>query len=166
MSTKSSYVSFGNCATAMGDSRFFTWSMLRAYQLYIDSGLSVLKLGDEARVPLETFTVDRGGLAAELRHFHDSVAAQGALFEMVHSNQVPALLPELKRVSDDWLIVTNTRERGFSMGFFDLEYVVNFPCALVRKERRIVAFAILWASPNQEELALDLMRYHHEAPRE
>ena len=133
--------------------------------LYIDSGLSVLKLGDEARVPLETFTVDRGGLAAELRHFHDSVAAQGALFEMVHSSQVPALLPELKRVSDDWLIVTNTRERGFSMGFFDPEYVVNFPCALVRKERRIVAFAILWASPNKEELALDLMRYHHEAPK-
>ncbi len=133
--------------------------------LYVDSGLSVLKLGDEARVPLETFTVDRGGPAAELRHFHDSVAAQGARFEMVHSNRVPALLPELKRVSDDWLMATNTRERGFSMGFFDPEYVANFPCALVRKEGRLVAFAILWASPNKEELALDLMRYHHEAPK-
>ena len=35
---------------------------------------------------------------------------------------------------------------------------------MVRAGERIVAFAILWASRNKEELALDLMRYHPDAP--
>jgi phosphatidylglycerol lysyltransferase len=133
---------------------------------YVDLGLSLLKLGDEARVPLDRFSVEYGGTAVELRHLHDSIAARGFCFEMVNSIKVPSLIPELKRVSDDWLATTHTQERGFSMGFFDPDYIANFPCALVRSnDHRLVAFAILWASPNKEELALDLMRYHHDAPK-
>jgi len=43
--------------------------------------------------------------------------------------------------------------------------VANFPCAVVRKDKRIIAFAVLWVSGGKEELALDLLRYHHDAPK-
>ena len=56
------------------------------------------------------------------------------------------------------------RELGFSTGFFDPDYIAKLPCAVVRKDNRIIAFAVLWASHNKEELALDLMRYHPDAP--
>ncbi len=131
--------------------------------LYVDLGLSLLRLGDDARVPLEPFSLE-GTDRAELREVHDRLLTQGVRFEMVNSAKVPPLIPELKRVSDDWLAHTQTPEKGFSSGFFEPGYVANFPCAVVRENNRIVAFAILWVSANKEELALDLMRYHREAP--
>ena len=130
---------------------------------YVDLGLIPLKLGDDARVPLQSFSL-QGAERAELREAHMRVLEQGVDFAIVNSPKVPALLPKLKLVSDDWLAQMKTSERGFSRGFFDPNYVANFPCAVVRKERRIVAFAILWVSANKEELALDLMRYHRDAP--
>ena len=70
----------------------------------------------------------------------------------------------MQRVSDDWLAHTKTSEKSFSRSYFDPAYVANFPCAVVRKDKRIVAFAILWASADKEELALDLVRYRPDAP--
>jgi phosphatidylglycerol lysyltransferase len=130
---------------------------------YVDLGLSLLKLGDDARVPLETFSLG-GANRAELHEVHDRLLKQEARFEIVNSAKVPPLIPELRRVSDDWLAHTQTPEKSFSNGFFDPDYIANFPCALVYQNNRIVAFAILWASANKEELALDLMRYHRDAP--
>jgi phosphatidylglycerol lysyltransferase len=131
--------------------------------LYIELGLSLLKLGDDARVPLETFSLQEAGRET-LREVHDRVLSQGLSFEIVNSSGVPSLLPELKRVSDDWLAHRRQPERGFSRGAFNADYVSHFPCAVVRKDNHIVAFAILWVSAHQEELALDLMRYHRDAP--
>jgi phosphatidylglycerol lysyltransferase len=131
--------------------------------LYVDLGLSLLKLGDDARVSLETFSLQEAE-RAELRKIHDRVFEQGVSFAIVNSPGIPPLLPDLKRVSDDWLAHTQQSERGFSRGTFSPEYIANFPCAVVRKDHRIIAFAILWVSANKEELALDLMRYHRDAP--
>lgn len=132
--------------------------------LYVDLGLSLLKLGDEARVPLSEFSV-LSVASAEVRNVHRQVRNQHVHFEMVASAQVPALIAELQEVSDGWLAHTRSQERGFSRGFFEARYVSRFPCAVVRQGNRIVAFAILWASRNKDELALDLMRYHPDAPQ-
>jgi phosphatidylglycerol lysyltransferase len=131
--------------------------------LYVDLGLALVKLGDDARVPLATFSLESAD-RAELRQIYDRVRKQNVSFEMVNSAKVPPLLPELKRVSDDWLIHTQRSEKSFSSGFFEPNYVANFPCALVRHDNHIVAFAILWVNAHKEELALDLMRYHRDAP--
>lgn len=131
--------------------------------LYVDLGLSLLKLGDDARVALASFSL-QGGDRAELRKVHNAVLEQGVSFAIVSSSEVPPLIAELKQVSDDWLAYTKTTEKGFSRGVFDPDYMANFPCAVVRKDKRIVAFAILWVSAHKEELALDLMRYHRDAP--
>ena len=131
--------------------------------LYVDLGLSLVKLGDDARVSLESFSLD-GVERAELRKHYDRVLELGVDFAIVNSPEVPGLLPELKRVSDDWLAQTKSTEKSFSRGIFSPDYMANFPCAVVRKDGRILAFAILWASANKEELALDLLRYHRDAP--
>jgi len=132
--------------------------------LYVDLGLSLLKVGEDARVPLERFSLT-GHVRTELRRAHDRVLEQGVDFAIVRSHEVPALIPELERVSDDWLAHMAKTERGFSRGVFSPDYVARFPCAVVRQNQRIVAFAVLWVSGGKEELALDLLRYHRDAPK-
>jgi phosphatidylglycerol lysyltransferase len=132
--------------------------------LYVDMGLSLVKMGEEARVPLESFALG-GGRRKKLRQTHNDAAKQGATFDVVPAAEVPALLPQLRVVSDQWLAAKNTREKRFSLGFFDEQYLNHFPIALVRVAGRIAAFANVLASGTKSELSVDLMRYGDHAPR-
>ena len=42
----------------------------------------------------------------------------------IQAESIPPLLPDLRRISDAWLQEKNTREKGFSLGFFDKEYLL------------------------------------------
>jgi len=131
--------------------------------LYLDQGLSLLKLGEEARVRLETFTLE-GGPRKNMRNLHNRLSKEGCTFELVPASEVAPLLPELQGISDAWLAEKNTREKGFSLGFFSPEYLTLFPVALVRMEGKVVAFANLWLGAEKEEVSPDLMRYLPLAP--
>jgi phosphatidylglycerol lysyltransferase len=131
--------------------------------LYIDLGLNLSKLGEEARVALDTFSLE-GPARADLRQTHRRVGRDGALFEVVPREGVAALLPELRAVSDAWLGAKNTAEKRFSLGYFDEEYLKNFDCGVVRRGGTIVAFANLWRGA-QSELSVDLMRFNDLAPK-
>lgn len=131
--------------------------------LYVDMGLTLSKLGEEARTKLETFKLE-GKSHKWFRHIINHLEAGGYTFEIIPAPSVPDILPQLKAVSDDWLAKKHTREKGFSQGYFKEEYLVRFPMALVLKEGKIAAFANLWATENKEELSVDLMRYSSEAP--
>ena len=74
------------------------------------------------------------------------------------------LLPELRLISDAWLAAKRTREKRFSLGFFDEAYLSRFPAAVVRQGGRVVAFANVWPTGTREELSVDLMRYADDAP--
>jgi phosphatidylglycerol lysyltransferase len=128
--------------------------------LYLDLGLTLLKIGEEARVNLTAFSLE-GGSRKWMRKMMRKVEAESCTFEIAHS--VP-ILPELRAISDAWLSEKKTREKGFSLGFFAEEYVRRFPVAVVRKEGRIVAFANLWSGAQNEELSVDLMRHAPDAP--
>lgn len=69
------------------------------------------------------------------------------------------VLSTLQGISDDWLSKKNTAEKGFSLGFFQPDYIRGGPVALVRHAGKIVAFANVWRSADREELSIDLMRY-------
>jgi phosphatidylglycerol lysyltransferase len=130
----------------------------RALPFYLDLGLSFVKLGEEARVALTEFSL-QGPKRAELRYAHKRAQKDGSTFEVVPAEAVPALIDALRAVSDEWLEQRHTREKGFSLGLFDPAYLANFPCALVRRDNRIVAFANLWLSGDKDEIAIDLMRH-------
>lgn len=73
---------------------------------------------------------------------------------------------ELKSVSDEWLSERAGAEKGFSLGFFDADYVHRFPVAVVERAGHVVAFATLWPGADGSELSMDLMRYGHDAPKD
>lgn len=130
--------------------------------LYLDLGLSLLKLGEEARVPLTTFSLE-GGARKDLRYTRRKLEKEGCRFEVIQPESVAANLEELKKISNAWLAEKNTREKGFSLGFFQPDYIKQCPVALVIRNERIEAFANLWTGAQFGELSLDLMRYLPEA---
>lgn len=132
--------------------------------LYVDLGLAALKIGEEARVPLADFSLE-GPQRADLRQSHRRAQRDGASFEVVAPQDLPALLPMLKRISDSWLSSKSTGEKRFSVGAFTPDYVRQFPVALVRAQGQPAAFANLWTTGTRAELSVDLMRFGPDAPR-
>lgn len=135
----------------------------RNIPLYLDLGLTLLKLGEEGRVLLKDFSLE-GNARKGFRHNLNRLEKEGCTFEIIPADNVPSFLPELRIISDAWLTEKNTREKGFSIGFFDEEYVRHFPAGLIRQNGRIAAFANIWQGADNEELSIDLMRFFPEAP--
>jgi len=131
--------------------------------IYVDLGLQVYKIGEEARVWLPDFSLD-GGQRKWMRRVLNALDKVPVTFNVVPQADVPPMLPELRRISDDWLKRKRTREKKFSLGNFTEAYVGQFPQAVVMHEGRICAFANVWSSGDREELSVDLMRFDGEAP--
>lgn len=131
----------------------------------IELGLTFLKLGEQAYVPLRGFTLD-GSARSGLRQSRRRAQREGASFEIVGPEQFDEILPELRAVSDAWLESKTVKEKGFSLGRFEPDYLRHCPIALVRKEGQIVAFANLWPTPDRSELSIDLMRFRDGAVRD
>jgi phosphatidylglycerol lysyltransferase len=132
--------------------------------LYIDAGLTVMKLGEEARVQLTDFSLE-GSARAELRTQRRRAEKDGASFRVLMPEEVPAMLPKLRAISDAWLEDKAAAEKSFSVGAFDEGYICHFPVAVVVCANEPVAFASLWVSGDREEIAVDLMRFGADAPR-
>jgi hypothetical protein len=136
----------------------------RRLPLYLDLGLTLVKLGEEARVPLADFGLE-GAARAPLRHQHRRAERDGASFELVSGAALEPLLPRLREISDAWLDDKSTAEKGFSLGSFSERYLREFPVGVVRSEGHVVAFASLWPAGSREEVSVDLMRFGPDAPR-
>ena len=131
--------------------------------IYLDLGLTLRKLGEEARVPLGEFTLE-GSARSRLRQARSRMVREGCRFELLPTDAVAPLLGELSAISASWLAQKNTREKRFSLGCFDAKYLVRTPLAVIRRGERIVAFANVWESGAHHELSIDLMRYGPDAP--
>lgn len=131
--------------------------------LYLDLGLTLVKLGEEARVDLRAFSLE-GARRRRLRHAVRRAEKEGAIFEVVAAADLPAILPELRSVSDVWLAQKKGQEKGFSVGCFSDSYMRHFDCAVVRREGEIVAFTNIWRTADSEEISVDLMRQGAGAP--
>lgn len=133
--------------------------------IYLDLGLTFLKLGEEARIPLTTFSFEESARKG-LRRTYNRLSKEGCTFELIPKTAIPSFLQEFKTISDMWLEKKNVTEKGFCVGFFHPEYLKNFPAGIIRKNGKIVAFANIWLSAEKEEMSLDLMRYLPESPRD
>lgn len=130
---------------------------------YADFGLRFVKIGEEARVDLSRFSLE-GGAAARYRQAIRRVEKAGATFRVLAAADVAPRLPELREVSDQWLALKSSAEKGFSLGFFNEAYVARFPVAVIECGGRIVAFANIWTAADGGEVSIDLMRYGRDAP--
>ncbi len=131
--------------------------------LYIDLGMTLLKLGEEGRVDLSLFNMN-GSSKKSLRHTKNKLEREGCNFEILMPDELAAIMPRLQEISDAWLTEKNTREKRFSLGFFSPEYVRQFPVAVVKKDGQITAFSNIWPGAVGGELSIDLMRYLPSAP--
>ncbi len=132
---------------------------------YLDLGLSLFKLGEEARVDLSTFTL-QGKQRESQRSARNKFDKLGYRFEILSGVDVDLALPRLRQISDEWLSNKNTREKGFSLGFFEDNYLRSTDVAVIKDESGVIrAFANLWQTQGREELSIDLMRYSPESPK-
>ena len=138
-------------------------------------GLAVRKVGETAVVPTESFILDGKG-RQNLRTAVNRAEREGFSFEVLPPGSASALEAELRAISDAWLDHHNGDEKAFSMGRFDPAYLDLTPLAVVRQTTpseveggspivRLVAFAnLLLGAGHPREAAVDLMRYHPDAP--
>lgn len=131
--------------------------------LYLEVGMNLLKIGEEARVRLETFNLD-GKSRKVLRNTVNKLTRDGLRLQIVPADAVTPLLPRLREISDAWLRDKNVREKRFSLGAFDPRYLVRTPMALVWQGDRLVAFANLLLNDTREEASVDLMRHLPDGP--
>jgi phosphatidylglycerol lysyltransferase len=132
--------------------------------LYVDLGLTLSKLGEDATTSLQDFSL-QGSHRAELRQADNKAKKYGAVFQVIPRTDVTAIMDDLRRVSNSWLADKSSAEKGFSLGSFSESYIANFDCAIVKVDDVIVAFANLWPAPASGELSIDLMRYDRAAPK-
>jgi phosphatidylglycerol lysyltransferase len=125
---------------------------------YLDMGLALFRLGEEAVVLLSDFSIE-GGARRPLRTSYRRAERDGLSFDVVPAAAVAPLLPELREISEAWLAEKNVREKGFSVGAFGERYLCEGPLAVARLGGRVVAFANLWAPSSRTELSFDLMRH-------
>lgn len=131
--------------------------------LYVDAGMRIYKLGEYARVPLQNFSI-AGGARAQLRQAVNRMEREGLEFAVLAPGDCWPLLHELHQVSKQWLDDHLTREKRFSMGAFNIDYLARFPIAVVRQHGRVVAFASLMVG-NGQEITVDLMRHVADMPK-
>ncbi|WP_437880714.1 bifunctional lysylphosphatidylglycerol flippase/synthetase MprF [Pseudomonas sp. LRF_L74] len=132
--------------------------------LYMDIGLTAIKLGEEARVDLQRFDLENTGKAMkDLRYTWNRGQRDGLALEFHEPGQAP--VEELRAISDTWLQGKNVREKGFSLGRFDPEYLRHFRVVVVRVQGRALAFANLLETDSREVASIDLMRMLPDAPK-
>jgi phosphatidylglycerol lysyltransferase len=132
---------------------------------YLDMGLSLFKLGEEARVELSTFSL-QGKHRDALRSARNKFEKLDYRFEVLSGTSLEDALPILRQISDAWLANKHTHEKGFSLGFFSEEYLRRTEVAVIKDPSgQIKAFANLWQTDDRHELSIDLMRYDPDSPK-
>lgn len=131
--------------------------------IYLDQGLTLLKLGEDGRVPLRDYSI-AGNHYKSLRSTRNKLQKSGYVFEIIPRGQASDVMPRLREISDDWLAEKHSAEKGFSLAFFDEEYLQQFDIAVIRSADEIVAFANILANEPKEEASIDLMRYESSVP--
>jgi len=126
-------------------------------------GFVMRLVGEDAIVDVAAFSLT-GKARQNLRTACNRAAGEGWTFDVLPPGSASALAPELAAVSGAWLARHASGEKGFSMGFFDPDYLDRDYLAVVRREGRILAFANLQTASDRHEAGIDLMRHLPEAP--
>ena len=136
----------------------------RNLPLYIEQGLALIKIGENAKVPLADLSFEKGSEWHGQRHTLKKLAKDGSVFRILSEEEKVSVLPRLKEISEEWLKSKQGHEKGFSLGFFSEEYICNFKIAVVERNGEIQAFANFWTSADKNEVSPDMMRYMDNAP--
>lgn len=145
---------FENCNDKRLKPLFYQISLANMH-LYQEIGYRFMKLGEEGKVTLPTYSLE-GKQGAKLRTKFNKFSRLGYTFRVVTPPYSDAFIDELSVVSNTWL--GNQKEKGFSVVSFSKEYVERFPVALLYDSNgQTVAFVTL-ATDYRKTIIIDLMR--------
>jgi phosphatidylglycerol lysyltransferase len=126
--------------------------------VYEKIGFKKLKIGDDAIIELDKFSLD-GSAMKELRHTVNKTEKSGTSIREWQPPIPNGVLQQLKAVSDEWLLFSGRRERRFTLGLFDWDYVKSTPViAAVDAEGQVLGFVNVVPSYRKGEATIDLMR--------
>ncbi|MFC5431420.1 bifunctional lysylphosphatidylglycerol flippase/synthetase MprF [Paraburkholderia denitrificans] len=129
-----------------------------ALPLYLDAGLTLMKLGEEARVMLGEFDL-KGSQRAHLRYALKRGERDGFTIEHIDGAQMDAHLPTLRAISDAWLDSRDAREKSFSVAAFDDDYLAAQSALLVRQHGEPLAFVTFMTTDLNTEATVGVMRH-------
>lgn len=127
-------------------------------EFYVDAGLTLFKLGEEARIPLSAFSLDRS-VDADLLTNYEQLKAAGYSWELLPEDPQARCYSELRTIFDQGLSDRQRNRKGFSVGDFDEAYLDHFPISVVKKEGEVLAFMNILRSGTTYEAATDILRY-------
>ena len=131
--------------------------------VYLRLRLKKLKIGDDAMVDLLEFSLQGKG-KRELRSKVRQLEALG-IHTVEFQPPVPDnILAQLKTVSDQWLQIPGRRERSFTLGQFDPDYLRSKPVLVAVDSAGTVLAFINLISVDRTEITGDLMRRRTDAP--
>lgn len=140
---------------------FYEISEALTMQLH-EFGFDFMKFGEEGYVEVTDFTLagtKRKGERALIHKFE----REGYTYDWLQPPLSAATMSELQMVSDSWL--NGRQESGFSLGYFDQDYLNRAPVAVIRNhDGAIVSFATAMPTGTKETTSIDLMRSSEEAP--
>ncbi len=131
--------------------------------VYEETGFRRLKLGDDAIVSLSHFGLE-GRAGKEFRGTLHRVEREGIQFELHQPPITDAVLEQCREVSQEWLRIPGRRERGFTLGRFEDDYVRSTPLGVAwDRQHRAQGFLNLIPSFHPGEATVDLMRRRSDA---
>lgn len=145
-------------ADAHGGRAAFYQVRPEALPFYLEAGLKLMKLGEEACIALDRFGLE-GPERANLRYALKRGERDGLHAEIIGPADVVALLPILREVSDAWFGGRHVREKSFSVAAFDADYLIAQSVILVRQNGRPVAFATFMTTDLHTEATVGVMRH-------
>ncbi len=121
-------------------------------------GLQKLKIGEEAIIPVQTFSLT-GKTFKHLRNVQNGLEREGYLVEELKQPLDEATISELSEVSEAWMAAGGHRERSFTLGQFDIDYLRQTRVFAVRgPQGSIEAFANVLPRYRSPDGTFDLMR--------
>lgn len=126
-------------------------------------GYEFMKFGETAKVNLTEFGLV-GKSGRKFRAIINRGENSGYSFKIMSPPFSREFMDELENISNDWL--SGREEKGFSLGFFDRDYLSLAPVACVLdKSGKVQAFANFLVCNTKTESSIDLMRYDPQTER-
>jgi len=125
---------------------------------YRANGLQGLCIAYEARVPLDSFSLE-GHDHKDVRYHFNRISRLGYRARFYAPPLEDEFIRQLQAVSDDWLSTHYGGEKYFLVGYFNDEYIRNSPVMAVHApDGQVVAFANLIFTEHNRVITGDLVR--------
>jgi phosphatidylglycerol lysyltransferase len=134
-----------------------------ALPLYLDAGLKIIKIGEEARIDLRAFSLD-GKKRADLRNALARGKREGMTVEFAEPAADLSAIAELHATTDAWLAGKRSREMAFSVAGFRDAHVARQHLAMLRQEGKIIGLVSLMTTGRKSDATIGLMRHRTDAP--